>query len=160
MVIGFTQRRRNVSESDVDPGTDTFLLSISVAALRTSEIEHEIILRHQEQQSTAIVGTIFGGAVNSDAIFGSRINPGDPIQVFTILRPGQSALQPINAIVVQDFRVEDEECFTIRLYFSDFPGSREAVVTCNDDDGATDFFCEHTICIQDDDGTILNTSLI
>ena len=71
MVIGFTQRSRNVSESVVPPGTEIVQLSIAMATLRTSEIGHEVILRHQEQRSTAVVDSI--GAlttVNVDAAFG------------------------------------------------------------------------------------------
>ena len=155
MVIGFTQRSRNVSEGAVTPGGEIFQLSIMVTTLRTSERGYRVILHHQEHRSTAVVDSLFQANVDADVLFGVSSSPGDPLVWTTDLLPGQSAFQPITSAIINDFRMEPKECFIIRIYFSEFPGSREPQVTCNDDDGATNFFCEHTICIEDDDGNFV-----
>ena len=49
-----------------------------------------------------------------------------------------------------DFFIEEEECFTIGIFNQEVPGGLQ--FTCSDGIDATNFFCEHTICIEDDDG--------
>ena len=51
-----------------------------------------------------------------------------------------------------DFIPEEKECFTIRIIQVDVPGRKE-LFTCKEDNaGADSYFCDHTICIEDDDG--------
>ena len=45
MIIGFTKRRRRVSEGDALSGEDTFPLPIPLATLRTAEREHPMDIR-------------------------------------------------------------------------------------------------------------------
>ena len=45
MIIGFTERRRTVSEGDALPGEDTFQLPMPLATLRTAEREHPMDIR-------------------------------------------------------------------------------------------------------------------
>ena len=155
MLIGFSQRRQTVSESMAEEGSDEFLLILNVTSLRRSEQEYVAIFRHQESSSTAMVeatnaqfSTVF------DARFGTRFVADEPIQEQRILVAGQLELQSdLPVFIINDFRPEDEECFTIRILSPDVEGLREVFV-CNevDDLTATDHFCTHTICIQDDDG--------
>ena len=45
MIIGFTERRRTVSEGGALPGLDIFPLPIPLATLRTAEREHPMNIR-------------------------------------------------------------------------------------------------------------------
>ena len=146
MVIGFTERSGTVSEAAGLP-SQLFRLNIGVSSLRTSEIEHPITFRVREDRSTANVQP-FGSVELSDAFFGS-IQDRD---VRFILGSGIRVIPPLTTFIVDDITVEIDECFTIRMFFTHAPGLREPRVTCNDGDGSTSFFCEHTVCIEDNDG--------
>ena len=152
-IIGFTSRTVCVPENNTELGSDVWLLPIEVATVRTAEREHPMIFRVQGASSSAIVEPI--GAVANllyDATFGSKHNIGDPIEVFFVLEALEDTIPPLTAFIRDDRRPEDEECFTIRISPVDVPGRRE-LFTCNEDDSRADnYFCEHTICIMDDDG--------
>ena len=153
MIIGFTSRTVYVSENDAEPGFDVFLLPIDLATVRTAEREHPMIFRVQEASSIAIVEPI-GAVVNQhyDATFGTRDNIGDPIEEFFVLEALQDTIPPRITFIRNDLRPEDEECFTIRIFPVDVPGHHE-LFGCNEDDsGESSYFCQHTICIMDDDG--------
>ena len=159
MIIGFRHNSRFVSESDVPQGEDFLQLSINIFAVRTSERDHPFIFRVLESSSTATVNTqielndldIFS---KNDAIFGNIVrNRTDPIEVHRDL-PSPTTTLPAPEIVAirNDFIPEDTECFTIRILPVDVPGTKVFFI-CNEDNvGATDFFCQHTICIEDCDG--------
>ena len=149
MVIGFTQRFRTVFESEA---IERVLLNINVdvATLRTAEKEHQMIFRLW-YSNTAIVEPE-NDLTNPllDAVFGTRTN--DHIQQEFHLKPLQFTIPPLTVRIRDDLRPEIEECFTIYIFPVDF-GSRHEQFSCNEDDsGATNYFCETTICIQDDDG--------
>ena len=153
MIIGFTTRTVYVSENDAEPGIDMFPLSIEVATVRTAEREHPMIFRFQRASSSAIVEPI-GAVVNPlfDATFGTREREDDPIVVFFVVDVVEDIIPPLTAFIRDDLRPEDEECFTIRIFPVDVPGRHE-LFTCNEDDsGESSYFCQHTICIMDDDG--------
>ena len=145
MVIGFTEKSKTVSES-------TALIGINVAATRSSDRLYPITVQHNEQRSTAVVGSLVGDSFNSDIRFGVRQSPNDPLIEETDLQPGQTTLQLIMAVIVQDLIIEPEECFTLQIFFTGYSSAREPLVTCNADDSSTNYFCEHTVCIEDDDG--------
>ena len=152
MIIGFTERSTTVSESLAAPEASSYPIEIEVASPRVSERLHGITIRHNERRSTAVVGPSIGGNFISDALFGARGDSRDPLELVFNLDSGQATLQRVSASIVQDFRFEPEECFTLQIFFSETPGAREAPVTCNADNSSTNFFCEHTVCIEDDDG--------
>ena len=154
MIIGFTERRRTVSEGDAPPGADSFLLPMPLATLRTAEREHPMYIR-QVFGSSAIVEPL-GGVVNQfyDATFGSRRNIGDPIENLIFLEALEDTIPPGITFIRDDLRPEDEECFTIRVLPVDVLGRRE-LFSCNEDDsGADNYFCQTEICIEDDDGRV------
>ena len=146
MVIGFTERSGTVSEAAGLP-SQLFRLNIGVSSLRTSEIEHPITFRVREDRSTANVQPL-GSVGLSDAFFGSFRDR----DVLFVLGSGIQVIPPLTTFIVDDITVEIDECFTIRMFFTHTPETREPRVTCNDGDGATNFFCEHTVCIEDNDG--------
>ena len=153
MIIGFTTRTVCVPENNTEPGFDVWLLPIEVATVRTAEREHPMIFRVQGASSSAIVEPI-GDVVNQlyDAIFGTRDNTGEPIEEFFDLEALEDTIEYRIAFIRDDRRPEDQECFTIRIFPIDVPG-RRYLFTCNEDDsGATNYFCQTEICIEDDDG--------
>ena len=153
MIIGFTTRTVYVPEDNASPGLDVWLLPIEVATMRTAEREHPMIFRVQGASSSAIVEPI-GGVVDPlyDAIFGSRDNTDDPIEVFFVLEALEDTIPSLITFIRDDRRPEDRKCFTIRIFIVDVPGRRE-LFTCNEDDsGADNYFCQTEICIEDDDG--------
>ena len=149
MIIGFTNRGITVSEGDALPGTDTFQILIGVHFSRPSEVVHNIVFRHLESASTATVG--FERMPGVDALFG--VVYGDPIVVLRRLNPEDTFEEdrrtpPLSVTITNDFTLEDEECFPIKVTTEDVFGHRE-VFKCDDDIG---YFCTYTVCILDDDG--------
>ena len=149
MIIGFTERSRTVSES---LAVSIYHVQIEVASPGVSERFHRITIRHNEQLSTAVVESMFGGNTFSDARFGARDHSHDQLEDQVLLYPGETTLRQVSASIVEDFLIEPEECFTLQLYFYETPGARAPLVTCNAGNSSTNFFCEHTVCIEDDDG--------
>ena len=153
MIIGFTQRTQTVSESMALPGEESFPLPIHVATLRTAEREYPMYFRVQGASSSAIVEPT-GAMVDPlyDATFGTRDTIRDPIEVFFVLEALQDTISPLTTFIRNDRRPEYEECFTIRIHPGDIPGNH-VLFSCYDDYyGEDNYFCEHTICIMDDDG--------
>ena len=152
MIIGFTTRFRTASEGQVS-GVDIFQLEINVTSVRTAEVEHPMVFRLQKSVTNATIDT-HNRAFSShfDAIFGLRANPDDPIEETRELEPGLLTVQPpLLTNIRNDFIPEGKDCYTIRIFPIDVPGRRD-LFTCNEDEvGADNYFCEHTICIEDDD---------
>ena len=159
MIIGFTERRRTVSEGIVPQGDDEFRLTYDVAALRTSERDHLMTFHLLEGISTATVNTRqelgdFNILLNNDAVFGEEREENDPIEVSLSLSRGSTTLpQDLPTFIRGDFNAEDDECYTVRVFAVDVPGVRQ-LFTCNAEANATNYFCEHEICIIDDDGKV------
>lgn len=146
MVIGFAHRRQNVSESDHPPLTVTFTIPINVTSLRASEVEYDVQFHIQTIGQTASVEAKF--SADSDALIGHRNTANEPLQLRHSLPIGTRALAiPLTAVIVDDFTPESQECFTVKIV----PGIHSNY-QCNEDIvNPTDYFCEHTICIDDDD---------
>ena len=133
---------------------DLFSLQINAASLRTAEREHPMEFRLQEFSTNATIETLIASSFVFDATFGLRENPDDPIEEARDLDPGSRTVQPLVTAIRNDLMPEDTECYTIRIFPVDVPGRRE-LFTCNEDGaGAVNYFCEHTICIEDEDGEL------
>ena len=156
MIIGFTTRSQTVSEGDAPPGSDFNFLRIDVATERTSERIHTIIFRHVESSRNTIVQSNNYFVQRDpffDALFGNEDN--DPLEERFVLLPGSDFIPSLETSVLNDFRPEYDECYTIGIITTDKTGARE-LVDCNDDvDMADNFFCHHTICITNDDGIFM-----
>lgn len=154
MVIGFSQRRVTVSE---DQAPDEFAIFLNVTSERTSEQIYQVQFRVLEDSGPGVASVEADeGSLEFDARFGIRSGDDDaPIEDRRGLDPGQLTLEsPLPVIIVNDFRPEGEECFTISVVKIDQEGRRETF-DCNEDDPnnpPTNFFCQHTVCIVDDDG--------
>ena len=151
MIIGFSLRTQSVSEG-TESGFDQFALQIGVEVLRTSEREHRMNFRYDESSSTATVEPVASTRADYDAIFGTRDGPNNPIESYFDLAPGRDSIPPLLLFIRNDFQPEHDECFTIRIIAVAVPGHQE-LFSCNEDsEGVNNYFCEHTICILDDDG--------
>ena len=143
MIIGFTQRRQTVSEGE-NPGYDFFFVSIDVATLRVSEREYTLLYQVFSSGSATVVSFSFYGS-DFDARFGNVES--DPLEQIDFLYPGDSVINSILIAIRNDFIPEEEECFSIRI--DDY----NELFTCDRDGiNSTNYFCENTICIEDDDG--------
>ena len=154
MIIGFSQRSQTVIEMST-------LLMLNVHSLRLSELDYEVRLRHLSSCSTASIGKfMFPFSGPYDAYFGARkgsetnLNVSlDALEISVVMFSGSPARIP--TIVTDDLLHEEDECYTIRI-LSPSIGLHETYA-CNEDyDNPNDFFCLHTICIEDNDPTGLH----
>ena len=152
MIIGFTERIRTVSEGHYGV-VDIFQLQINVSSLRTSERVIPMLFLILDSSDNATVETLTPSSIIYDATFGQRGNLDRPIEESKNLLPGQRTFFHLLLTVIRnDIIPEEIECYTILIFSVDIPGRRE-IFTCNEDNaGADSYFCEHTICIEDDDG--------
>ena len=150
MIVGFTQRSRTVSEGDAPRGSEFNNVLIDVSTERTSEREHTIVFRYLESRSTARVqSNVIQRDPFFDVLFGNEDT--DPIEERFTLEPGRSSIPSVLTNIRHDFRPEIDECFTIGIFSTDIGGTMESF-SCNDEPDAANYFCDHTICILDDDG--------
>ena len=153
MVVGFTQRIRTVSESDAPEEEEFFTIDINVATLGLTEREHPMVFRVQSG-GTAIVEPK-DDLTNPllDALFGSRSGYGYPIEEEFAPEYLQHTILSPTAVIRDDSRPEDEECFMIRIFSFDVHG-RQELLCCYEDynSDCTSYFCDTTICIEDNDG--------
>ena len=151
MIIGFTERIQTVCENQV-PGVDLFQLEINVSSVRTAEREHLMEFRVQEASTNATVETLTAASPVFDATFGLRANPDDPMEETRVLDPGTRTVEPLLLTAIRNDLIPEElECYAIRILPVDVLGRRELFGCYEDADMANNYFCEHTICIQDDD---------
>ena len=154
MVIGFTEERQYVLENEI-PGVYAFLVNIDLATLRVSERGQTMSYRLLTIGTATVASYSASSAV--DARFGYV--EGDPIVITHFLSPGENTIRPLITQIVNDFIIEDDECFTIQISPINIPGIRELFI-CDFVDMSTspptNYSCEHTICIKDDDGKIIH----
>ena len=146
MVIGFEIRNQTVSESQAPPGMDRFPIRINITSERTSEIDFEVPLRHVDNVGEATLE----GLQPTTLVFDAQFGTGDPLEETQPLLAGGQRLQ-ITTLIINDFRSEDRECFSLRVVVTD-AGETRRNFRCNEDGAGDAFFCLHTICIIDDDG--------
>ena len=144
MVIGFEIRNQTVSESQAEFGMDRFSIIINITSNIASEIDYEVPLRYIDNVGEATLVGLNPTTLVFDAVFGT----GDPLTKTQSLVAGSQRLQ-ITTFIINDFRAEDRECFSLRVVVLDI-GRRN--FRCNEDGAGNAFFCLHTICIIDDDG--------
>ena len=131
--------------------------SIDVHSNIISELDYEIGFHHIQGRNPTdatvetadILDPIFHS--NFDARFGDRPNPNNPfnpLETVRILEKGHLVpSRPLFTTIFPDGCPELVECYTINIFLT---GSR-VLLQCNDYN-PEDFFCDHTVCILDDDG--------
>ena len=157
MFIGFTQRTQTVSESQAPPNSDRFMTPLDVRAMIISEKEFRVnfILlsasTNTEVQATNLV------LKAPDALFGTRDNAGsDIMDTRSLVILNDTLHTPLEATIIDDFRTEILEFFTIEIDILDsddrdnFECGKDAAIP-----PPTGFFCQHTVYIVDDDGQLI-----
>ena len=150
--IGFTHQYINVSENMALSGEDIFPLSISLSSSAMAERDHLMKIRVQESKSSAIVEPLAAQTDSFDVIFGNKDNANDPITVLLIQEALKDFSPSLTALIRNDKEPEDTECFSLLINPVDIAGRRNLFKCIEEDVGASSFFCEHTICIEDNDG--------
>ena len=159
MVIGFTQRTQTVSESQAPPNSDRFTIPLDVRAMIISEKEFRVnfILlsasTNTEVQATNLVLKF------PDALFGTRESATAEIndtRTLIVLETIVGTPTPLDATIIDDFRPEGEESFTIEIRIPD-SGDRDnfECVTDGSVPPPGGFFCRQTVFIVDDDGQLI-----
>ena len=150
MIIGFTQRRQTVSESDAEFYTLSLYLPIN--SLRPSELDYEVLFRVLETGNATVEAYNLQFQIEFDALFGTTFDEQSPIMDYHVLMAGSLELSGIETWIVNDFVPEDPiECYEIRILSPD--DVTRTIFTCNEGEAdPVNFFCIHTICIKDDDG--------
>ena len=132
---------------------------IEVATLRLAEREHPIVYRLQAGSTAIVEPTDDRQNPLIDVAFATRQEPDGPIDEQFDLHSLRATIPSLQAQIRNDFRLEDEECFTIRIFPHDVPGRRELFFCNEDDSGEDNYFCEIVICIKDDDDKFGNVLL-
>ena len=147
MIIGFTERRQTVSEAEAST-LSFFEIHVNVTSERLSEIDHLMLYRLISiGTATVLPFETVENAENVDAFFGSIHMEGDHTEQRDLLIAGETESNSLVTMIRNDIKAEDEECFSIRII------SVNIIFFCyNDDSNPINSFCEHTICIEDDDG--------
>ena len=150
MLIGFAQRTQTVSESSTPPGADGYYIRVRVNSIGSEIRDYPVRIRVTTANTTVEgINVQFGSTY--DALFGTRINVYDPITEELTVAKGEFHTYS-TAYIRQDFRSEGLECFSLLISGIDYPGFRD-ISSCNEDElHPTDYFCQHTVCIEDDDG--------
>ena len=142
------------------------VITIDVHSRITSEVQYEIGFRHIRQMGMGIATVETADLADPifdndfDATFGDRPNPNippDTLEATRVLQVGRlEPLRPLRTTTFSDVGPEEDEYYVINIFIIDTKTSGGRVnYDCNDnDDNPDDFFCDHTICILDDDGQL------
>ena len=149
--IGFAERSQTVSESEAPSGDDGYYITVRINSAGSERRDYPVRIRVTSPINTTVEGINIQFDPLFDVLFGSRLNIDDPI-TYDLNVPTDVYSTSVSAFIRQDFTPEGLECFTLRISGIDAPGFRD-ISSCNEDSThPTDYFCQHTICIQDDDG--------
>ena len=130
--------------------------SIEIHSKIISELDYEIFFLHIPYRDSTratvetadILDPIFDS--NFDARFGDRTdpnNPFDPLETAIVLEKGRlEPSRPLLTTLFNDVCPEPIECYTISIFIPD--ACNRCWFQCNEED----FFCDHTVCIFDNDG--------
>ena len=151
MILGFGNRRQTVSEADeILPGDEFINVEVFITSLRTSEIAYPVGVRSVIEGQPIIEPS--GDIQNPmfDGSFGNREEKTmNNLVYMEILNVNNLALPEIEIDIRDDLLPEEQECFDLSI----FPVNPDVMTenfVCNT--AGDEFLCEHTICIEDDDG--------
>ena len=157
MFIGFTQRIQTVSESQAPEGSGRFNTLLDVQAKIISEKQFQvnfIVLESGPNTEVEANNLVLGPP---DALFGTREHAGSDItDIRSLVILNDTLHTPLEATIIDDFRIENLEFFTIEIaipdsyYRDNFECGKDAAIP-----PPTGFFCRHTVYIVDDDGQLI-----
>ena len=151
--IGFTQRSQTVSEADIYPeALGTGFIDTQIHADQVADKDYAFNIQVVDPSSDAIfvlpiATNSVGDVIVPDAQFGIEFN--GTLQEERELRAGRENTS-ILFTFWNDYYVEEEECFTVLL--SPSPRLENNLFSCTEDESSeSDYFCQHTLCIADND---------
>ena len=149
MILGFGDRRQT-READVLPGNEQLFLDILITSLRTSELFYPVGVRSVIEGQPIIDPMDFIQNFMFDGLFGSREqNTINNLVLMESLEVNTTMLPALQVSIRDDFLPENLECFELSIFRVDVESFTEQFM-CNT--AGDNFFCEHEICILDDDG--------
>ena len=137
MVIGFSQRSQTVSESQAPPNSDSFMTPLDVRAMIISEKEFRVnfILLSASTNTEVQATNLVLNDSSPDALFGIRESATAEIngtRTLKVLETIVGTPTPLDATIIDDFRPEGEESFTIEIRIPD-SGDRDNFVCTTDE---------------------------
>ena len=144
-----------MSESQAPENSDRFDVLLDVRARNISEknfvVNFIVLLGDAEVQAANLVLN----NTSPDALFGSRDNADADIEVSRNLTLLKTTLKSqLFAVIIDDFRSEDEEFFEIEIAIPD-ADDRDNFLCRKDTENSDSFFCRHRVFIVDDDGQLI-----
>ena len=156
MFIGFTQRIQTVSESQAPGNSDRFNTLLDVRAKIISEKRFQVNFILESGPTTEVQATNLV-LKSPDALFGTREDAvSDIMDTRSLVILNDTLRTPLEATIIDDFRTENLEFFTIEIDILDsddrdnFECGKDAAIP-----PPTGFFCQHTVYIVDDDGQLI-----
>ena len=148
-----------MSESQVPPNRYRFMIPLDVRAMIISKKEFRVNFiflfasANTEVQATNLV------LKPPDALFGTRDSGTAEItdtRTLKVLETIVGTPTPLDATIIDDFRPEGEESFTIEIRIP-LSGDRDNFECTTDEEVPPPggFFCRHTIFIVDNDGQLI-----
>ena len=139
-----------MSESGAAPGFDGHDITVRISSSGSERRDFPVRIRVTSLSASVEANNVQFDS-DFDVLFGTRLNRDDLI-TYDLNIAKRVFSSEITAFIRQDFVPEPQECFTLRISGLDSPGYRD-ISSCNEDStDSTGYFCQHTICIQDDDG--------
>ena len=162
MIIGFAQRRRTVSEVDrAFPHDRLFFITVDVRSMVVSEINYNVSFEAPASnigRTANVADSQPTDILAHDALFGTfNAATGDLETQRLLINESTITTTPLTLAIINDFKVEPLECFTISIVS---PDRGHSIYECFDDDESSNsFFCLHEICIENDDGLFIQVDI-
>ena len=147
-----------MSESQAPPNSDRFDTSLDVRAMIISEREFRVnfILSASTNTEVQAANLVLK---SPDALFGTRESATAEIsdtRTLNVLETIVGTPTPPFATIIDDFRPEGEESFTIEIRIPDIADRDNFECTTDEEvPPPGGFFCRHTIFIVDNDGQLI-----
>ena len=129
-----------------------FSTFLELHSLRESENEYPLVISVTD--GTATVTDAPTSNLTWDVAFGTQDVASDTLVSSHCLRPGETEITMIRLVIMNDFKSEDNETFTLRVSLDDVGVVRRDFDCYDDGEDPVEgnYFCSHTITIIDDDG--------
>ena len=150
MIIGFTQRRQTVSETDRQNQSVT--INVEVRSMLESEKSYTVTFKAPSSIMEHVECNHPMNLLDYDALFGDFNATTGNFDLCLLINGSTVLSTPLTLTIVNDFNPEPVECFTISIASPGIAGDRDIFECFDDDDNMDMYFCLHEICIEDDDG--------
>lgn len=152
MIIGFVKNIQTVPEAR-DDRFEEYILLIDVHSKITSERSWNFLYRLVDQPSGTNIAVVKSNVVGrpADVLYSNQLSI--PLEQSGFLDIEETDIYPVRATIINDVIPEEEECFTLTIARSSEYINLKTGLQCDD---ASGFYCQHKICIIDNDGKFHN----